>query len=206
MVITKKFIWLHFPKCAGTETQRLLQTVLKPSSEVTFDPHDQNNVIWHHSIANRQEFDKDFKVGNRDVICNIRRLPAWLLSRVHYGYSRAPTLKVTRSMLLSGEFAVADGITVKADWHAKLYSSSPVAHWIRTEHLAQDFKRVFSLYTDLSGVNVIDLVRKTNVTPISYIPSVEFYFSKQDLAILYASNPVWATIERKVYGDLYTIS
>jgi hypothetical protein len=206
VVISDKFVWLHFPKCSGSETERLLRAIFGTSPGTTFDPLNANNVIWHHSIADRRAFDKAFDPGSRDVLCNIRRLPTWILSRVHYEYSRSPGLKVTRSMLVAGEFFEADGFKSKADWYAKSYTAVPVTRWIRTENLAKDFIDTFSTYTDLSAMNVADMIRRTNVTAIPYIPEVAFHFSRQDLEGLYASNPIWTNIERSVYGNLLEVS
>lgn len=206
MIISDRFVWLHFPKCAGNEMERLLKIHFGNDPSTKFDKIDPKNMIWHQSIAQRKVADPSFDISGRDIICNFRRLPSWILSRVHYEYSRSPQLKVTRPMLLAGEFFESSGFHSKADAYAKMYNSTPVTHWIRTERLAEDFKRVFSHYTDLSVVDFASQVKKTYATTIEYIPEVEFWFSKSDLEKLYEANPIWAGIERAVYGDVYKIA
>lgn len=201
MIVGKDFIWLHFPKCAGTETEQILRRNFGADPGIAFDPIDRLNVIWHHSIPFRKANDRTFDVGNRAVICNIRRLPSWLLSRVHDEYVRSPQHVVTREMFTSGKFFRVDGHVMSADDFMKRYTTYPVTHWIRTEHFAADFTAVFSRYLDLSGIDVGSEIKRTNVNAMNYIRDVEFYFTPDELAGLYRANPLWADMERQVYGE-----
>jgi hypothetical protein len=205
MVISDRFLWLHFPKCSGTETERLLKLAFGKDGVTRFDLIDPAHVIWHHSINQRRAYDKSFTTDGRDIICNIRRLPNWLLSRVHYEYVRSPNRRVTRKMLLNGEFYEASGKISNADVYAGLYSNPKVTHWVKTENLVDDLKNVLSKYTDMSGVDLTTEVRRTNVAPIDYIRDVGFYFTENDLKSLYATNPQWAALEREIYGDIFSL-
>jgi hypothetical protein len=203
MIISDKFAWLHFPKCAGSETERFLKQNFGSNPAVAFDPVNPANVIWHHSINDRIKYDPAFRLDGRAVICNIRRLPAWLLSRIHFEYHRSPQFRVTREMFTAGQFFESSGFLSKADSYAKKYSHPEVTHWIRTERLAEDLQSTFSEYLDLSGIDIASQLRRGNVTQIRYIPEIEFYFTKDEVQALYDANPIWAGIERKVYGQLY---
>src|SRR5512138_3887860 len=103
MIISPDFVWLHFPKCAGSAVEGALRILLAGRAGLSFDPIDPSNVIWHHNVAERENYDRSFSLGERRVLCGFRRLPTWLLSRVHFEASRGPHHRtVTRKMLLQG--------------------------------------------------------------------------------------------------------
>jgi len=202
MIIVKDFIWLHFPKCAGTETEQILRRNFGTDSTIAFDAINPLNVIWHHSIPFRKENDRSFDVGGRAVICNIRRLPSWLLSRVHDEKARSPHLVVTREMFAQGKFFRVDGHIMSADDFMKRYTAYPVTHWIRAENFSDDFSSVFSRYLDLSGIDMTSQIKRTNTNPMNYIRDPEFWFTPDELEELYRANPVWAEMEQQVYGSV----
>lgn len=208
MIIGERFVWLHFPKCAGTEVEAILRELLKNDKRVMFDDLDpkSNKVIWHQNIAQREAMDPTFILGERDVICNFRRLPYWLLSRIHYEKARSPHIVVTRDMfLIKGQFLGRDSVISSADQVAKKYSSRPVKHWLRTENLETDFIAVFSKYIDLDSLDVKNRFRRKNKGVLRYIQDLEFYFKPHELEKLYFYNPLWASIERSIYGDILTL-
>ena len=146
MIVGREFIWLHFPKTAGTETEAILRRNFESDSSVVFDAIDPANVIWHHSIPLRQKHDPSFEVGGRKIISNIRRLPNWLLSRVHAGKFSLPHMVFTREMFVKGRFFRYDGEIVSADDIMRRYTTHPVTHWIRAENFLEDFKAAFGPY------------------------------------------------------------
>jgi hypothetical protein len=202
MIVGKDFIWLHFPKCAGTETEQILRRNFAGDHNIAFDAIDPERVIWHHSIPIRKQYDPTFDVRGRAVICNIRRLPNWLLSRVHDEKVRSPHLVVTREMFARGRFFRLNGQVLSADDLMNRYTAYPVTHWIRTENFPADFLAVFSKYLPLSGIDPASEFKQANTNKMDYIRDVEFYFTRDELALLYRANPVWADMERKVYGTL----
>ena len=201
MVIGENFIWLHLPKCAGTETELVLRRHFEGKAGLAFDEGNPQKVIWHHSIAQRERLDPRFRANGRAVICNIRRLPAWLLSRVHAGKNWRPDLVVTREMLLAGRVFRRDGTMVSADDILGRYIVPPVTHWLRTEALAADFVSVFGQYLDVSGIDAASFAQR-NMSEVAYIRDVPFWFTGAELAALYRANPAWAAVERAVYGSL----
>lgn len=205
MIISDDFVWLHFPKCSGSATEHVLHAIAKDNPTVAFDPIDPKNVIWHQSIAQREKHDQGFTLGTRKVICNIRRLPTWLLSRIHFEHARPPHHTATREMLAAGKFYENNGFLSGADDYAKHYSQPRVDHWIRTEHFTADMQRVFSQYFELGANEIKDRAKVVNASKIKYIPEIGFYFTKADLDKLYEANPLWAQIEMSVYGCLSTV-
>jgi hypothetical protein len=142
------------------------------------------------------------------VISSFRRLPYWMLSRVHYEASRPPYYAVSRAMLLRGEFFHQNGQVGRADDYARHYGEAEVARWIRMEHLAEDFERQFGdlLGSQVTRAAVRKLRRVVNGTRLNYVRSLGFYFTPQELAALYDANPAWAARERELYGDVLRLT
>lgn len=198
MIIGPDFVWLHFPKCAGTACQAALRILLAGRPDIHFDELNPSNVIWHEPVFVRQQRDPTLDVSHRRIICNFRRLPSWLLSRVHYEVSRSARRAPTRAMLLKGCFYEQDGLINTPDKYLVYRTKPRVDTWVRTEHLAEDLSAAFGLEKHL----VEQTLTTSNETVIPYVKSLAFWFSDEELCSLYAANPVWAELEKKVYGSL----
>lgn len=195
MIIGPDFIWLHVPKCGGTSVERCLQQALAKRPDVHFDTiNPREAVIWHQNIAARKKYDPGFDPSGKRIVACIRRLPGWLLSRVHFEAARPPKkLVVTREMLVRGEFFESSGYHHKADNMIRKYNNPEVDQWIRIENLRDDLSNFF-------GFDVGEVPR-VNETKINYIKNLDFWFTPDEIRRLYEQNPVWASIERKAYGD-----
>jgi hypothetical protein len=193
MIVGKDFVWLHFPKCAGTSMEKALH-VLMPGA--TFDPIDPNNVIWHDSITRRKERDPRFEVGNRRIISAFRRLPHWVLSRVHFEAFRPPHHTVTRDMFVRGEVFERNGDRRTADDYFQQFNTPPVTHWIRVEKVEDDMATAF----DLPVERIRASLKHANAAKNPIIKSLAFWFRPEELRGLYAANPHWAAKEAELYG------
>lgn len=205
MIVGKHFVWLHFPKCAGHAVEQAIRSVLGKDEHAAFDSAD--SIGWHDSLGDRGRRGGVPVLAAREVVCGFRRLPHWILSRVHYEASRAPYLSATRDMLVRGEFFQRNGQVGRADDFASHYAASGVDRWIRTEHLADDFLAAFE---DLIGPGLARaatrrLRRIVNGTRLNYVRDLEFHFTAEELEGLYAANPAWAERELALYGDLLTV-
>lgn len=194
MIVGPDFIWLHFPKCGGTSVEVALREVFAHDRRVAFDPIDLTNVIWHHSIREREKHDPSFNPAGKRVISCFRRLPTWLLSRVHFEAWRSPKLVPSRQEFLSGKFYEANGFLNSADRVLARYTSPQIDQWIRVENLNEDFAKAFGV------ANFI--VKKINEAKVSFIKKESFWFTPDDLRRIYESNPKWAEMEFRVYGNL----
>lgn len=205
MIVSDRWIWLHVPKCAGTATEKILHVAFGADPSVRFDAVGPNHpVIWHDGLADRAARDPGFAVGGRAVVANIRRLPMWLLSRVHFEAQRyGPAALVSRAVLCSGRFRPVPKGVVKplrtADEELSRYAPG-VTHWLRTEHLVEDVGRAFGIEVPLREGR-----DKVNATTPDYVKDLAFWFTGNELAALYAANPLWAEIEAQVYGGLMTL-
>jgi hypothetical protein len=192
------FIWLHLPKCAGTSLEAALREIWANNPAYRFDVRDPQNVIWHENVARRRKRDPSFELAGRRIIANFRRLPHWLLSRVHYEAQRPPHHVVTREMLLRGDVFEQSGALNRADQYALNYNMPPVDCWIRTENLVEDAAKAFGLDPAILAAKL----QRKNVGALNYINSLDFWFTKQELAGLYAAAPHWAELELRIYGSL----
>jgi hypothetical protein len=74
MVIGERFAWVHMPKTGGDATYQMFAAV--PGLIRFSDPLDSNDK--HASFWERES-----EVAGKQLVMNIRRLPAWTLSAAH---------------------------------------------------------------------------------------------------------------------------
>ncbi|QND65754.1 hypothetical protein HB777_18790 [Mesorhizobium loti] len=195
MIIGPDFVWLHFPKCAGSSLELALRDLLANRSDIHFDDIDDVSSHWHNSISQRQESNPSFDPSGKLIIACVRRLPSWIISRVQFEATRHDQLVASREMIVSGKFFEPGGEVNSADDYMTLYSD--VSRWIRIENLVEDVASIFDLRADVVATSLAK--HTTRVTP--YIKDPKFWFTDDEIANLYASNPLWASVEDRVYGD-----
>ena len=199
MIIGKSFIWLHFPKAAGTTTESALLQNFNGDPSIVFDETGQGMPIWHETIEERERR-TGASLAGKDLVANIRRLPAYIVSKVHYTESLNPEIRHTREHLLTGRFMEADGWKNSADALLEHYDYTSISHWLRTENLKEDFVSVFGQYLDLTGKDFSALSRQMNSN--DYSRDLAKWYSRREMKRLYRKNPLWAKLERRVYGNL----
>jgi hypothetical protein len=208
MIYSKDFVWLHFPKCAGTKIERLFATYFSNEKEITQDligPQRKLPVLWHDSIAQREARDPGFVLGDRTVICSIRRLPSWLVSRYNFEYKRSPQLDYRPERLLVGRFLEQHGRENHADSYARKYLPMSIlesgeVRFIRTEYFEDDFKSVFGDYIDISRIPDREFSKKENVTENNVPLDIRNKLDK-NRKILYGVCPYWKMVEDVAYLD-----
>lgn len=199
MIIGPDFIWLHFPKTGGTAIELFLSKYFADHNGVHFDEMDPQNVIWHENIRDRATRSAGFSRDGRKVICGIRRLPAWVISRVTYEAQRPPYRVASRAMIERGAFFENDGAISRADSYFQYYLSGGVDTWIRNEFLEEDITSGFGI--DINEVR--SLLTKENQSV--RIQDSGFWFTPEQIERLYESNPIWASHEQRIYGSLDTL-
>lgn len=207
MIQGQNFVWLHIPKCAGHTVEMALRAGLLGRPDVKFDRRFPEYEGWHDGVMARRVRDQGFDAAGKRIIAGFRRLPHWILSRTHYEVARRPHRCATREMICRGEFFESSGEILSADDLLRQYalnSGDPpyVDQWIRAEHLHDDFWNAFH---DIIGARKIfvewQLGRTRNPTRIDYVRNTSFHFRRDELAELYARNPVWTSVERRLYGS-----
>ncbi|MDE0591039.1 hypothetical protein OU789_13960 [Halocynthiibacter sp. C4] len=195
MIIHEDWIWLHFPKCAGTYIENSLRSNFGEGN-AKFDKIDpEGEVIWHHSLSQRKAFDPTFEPNGKRVISAFRRLPTWLLSRIHFELSRPPNHVTSRSMFEQGKFYENTGYINQADALLSFFEPAKITDWLRQENLEADLKNVFGDTFKISK-------KRRNITKSDYVKQLDFWFTSTQLNALYAANPLWAELEAQLYGDI----
>jgi hypothetical protein len=77
-----------------------------------------------------------------------------------------------------------------------------VDRWLRAEEIAEDFLAFIAEFTDLTDEMKEQVRDVGRVNVNTYERSLESWFTAEQIRELYASNPLWAQVEERVYGDL----
>jgi hypothetical protein len=80
-----------------------------------------------------------------------------------------------------------------------------VDRWIRMEELAQDFTDFISELTDVSAEDRARIASFDSVNVLDYDHDIRHWFTPDQVRRLYHNNPLWASVEERVYGDLSLI-
>lgn len=208
MIYTDNFVWLHFPKCAGTTIEKIFKKYAHLITGIHLDPTgiDADKIVaWHDTVSQRENRDSNFSLGERVVICAFRRLPSWLASRYAFEVGRSPNLPHSRELLLKGQFLEQSGETNHADTYARSYIPPEILNrgrirFIRTEHFKDDFYSAFHDLTDISFITPADLKNKANEGK-AQILSETLAFLERERETLYVNCPYWKSIETHVYGQ-----
>lgn len=208
MIYTDKFVWLHFPKCAGSKTEQLFKKYFSEEDGVFQDivnPEFDPAISWHDTIDERENRDATFKLGSRTVICQFRRLPAWLESKFNFEASRNSNLILKPELLLEGRFPESSGHNNHVDvyinkWLPPKILKSSNLKIIRTENFKLDFKMVFSQFIDISRIPEWEYDKLVN-SSTSILPSDIKHKLYNNKAELYEKCPRWSLVEEMAYGN-----
>ena len=209
MIYNEKFVWLHFPKCAGTKIEHLFAEYFSNQAGL-FQDHftiDKDpSVSWHDSIADRKKRDHSFEPGSRIIVCSFRRLANWLESRYNFEYLRSPKLPHRPEQLLEGRFLESTGYNNHADYYVKKYLPEEVlgtgrVRFLRTEFFESDFKSIFGDYMDISIIPDEKFKKKVNVSKTCLPDDIreQLYVKSRNI---YEACPYWQRVEALAYSDI----
>jgi|RhiMetdeSRZDD1v2_1073273.scaffolds.fasta_scaffold126183_4 hypothetical protein len=197
MVIGERFAWCHMQKTGGDVTLQLFN--LFPQLVVQADP--RNTQAKHASFAERED-----QIRGKLLACNIRRLPAWLLSwDQHHSQLRSLSADGT-PVVMSSPQQLAE--LPRADRRLAHFTDGGRFHidrWLRLEHLAEDFAGFIAHFADLTDDRRHDIEHYPQVNTLEYDHDLEHWFTPEQVRRMYESNPVWAALEERVYGDLVSL-
>jgi hypothetical protein len=194
MIVSQSFVWAHIPKTGGDATATMIARV--PRLVVLAD-HLRDNAK-HLPFAERRG-----SIEGRLLVANIRRLPDWALSHARHverfgafpdyqpaGHQRPDTVAQSSA----------------ADEHLNLIvGEHEVDRWLRQEHLADDLVTFLREVAELTAAeeHAVRSVGRVNDQRSALQrlrpPSPARFFTPEQIEALYASNPRWAEIERRVY-------
>jgi hypothetical protein len=195
MIVSQRFVWAHIPKTGGDATAAMIARVPRL---VLLADHPLDNAK-HLPFAERRG-----SIDGKLLVANMRRLPAWALSHARHveRYGAFPDYRPAGRQ-------EPDEVAARSAADELLESivgDFEVDRWIRQEHLTED---LVGLLREVAGLtpeeeDAIRSVGRVNdqrslvqrIRP----PSPERFFTTEQIEALYASNPRWAEIERRVYG------
>jgi len=194
MVIGERFAWCHMQKTGGDATLQMFK--LRPDLIVHADP--RNTEAKHATFAEREP-----EVSGKLLACNIRRLPAWLLSwDQHRSQNRARTKDGRLVPMSSPQEMAARPRGDRRLAHFTAAGRFEIDRWLRMEHLGDDFIAFVSEFAELSDADRHDIANYPPVNVLDYDHSIEHWFTPAQVREMYANNPAWAAIEERVYGGL----
>jgi hypothetical protein len=193
MVIGQRFAWGHLQKTAGDATLGLFR--LFPELILYSDPR---NVEEKHASFAARSADVDGKV----LAANFRRLPDWTLSWAQHRarYAKRPDGK--QSTMNSPHQMVE---VPRADKRLSILTDDGRYHidrWIRMENLTEDFIAFVSELTELTDQDRDRIASFERVNALDYDHEIAHWFTPEQIRRLYRNNPLWASVEERVYGDL----
>jgi hypothetical protein len=197
MVIGERFAWCHMQKTGGDATLQLFQ--LFPDLVVHADP--RNVQAKHASFAEREH-----QVQGKLLLCNIRRLPAWMLSW-HQHHSQFRSLGTDgKPVPMRSPQQLAE--LPRGDRRLAHFTDSgrfAIDRWLRMEHLAEDFTGFVSGLTELTEGDRYNISNYPSVNVLEYDHELEHWFTAEQVRLMYSNNPVWAELEQRLYGDLVSL-
>jgi hypothetical protein len=203
MIYSDEFIWIHFPKNAGTKIEHLFEIHYGDENIFQDELLDGAEPIWHDTIDDRSRRDSKFSVKNKDIIVCTRKLPSWLVSRFNFECTRTPELIHRPELLLDGKFLESNGFLNHADSYIEQYlpKATPKnkVRYIKVENFAEDFKNIFGDYVDVSKIPSVELEARSNES--RNIVSDEIKFELNNSTSLYEKCPLWKEMENLVYGQ-----
>jgi hypothetical protein len=193
MVIGDRFAWAHLPKTAGTATVAMFQAF----DDLVRFADSPDDVDAHARFRERPQ-----QIEGKLLVLNLRRLPAWVISRACY-VSRHGVYPDFEPIPLPGPQALAESSF--PDGRLELFTDGgrlEIDRWLRTESIEDD---VVSFVSELRGVTDDERARVRQVgrvNSLDYERDVSRWFTPAQIEQLYRSNPVWAAVEERVYGNV----
>jgi hypothetical protein len=188
MVVGDRFAWGHLGKTAGDATLGLFQ--LFPELIVFADAPTEN--AKHTRFSGRREL-----VEGKVLALNIRRLPSWVVS---FAIDRAAA---TGAPLWPAEELAGTDLPDRK-LHSWLDDGPGVDHWLRVEHLADDFLTFISVFAPVTRTRRwhvrVQALRRVNAH--KYDHRISRWLTRKQLAALYERNPLWKSIEQEMYSGI----
>ena len=194
MVIGNRFAWCHMQKTGGDATLELFR--LFPRLIVHADA--RNVEAKHATFAEREP-----EIRGKLLACNIRRLPAWTLSWDQHHSQKRAVRKDGTPVLMSSPQQMAE--RPRGDRRLAHFTDGgrfQIDRWLRVEYLPMDFTALVSELTDLTAGERHDVANHPRVNALEYDHEIRHWFTPEQVRLMYASNPVWAALEERVYGNL----
>ncbi len=192
MVSGETFAYGHIPKTGGDAVHAWLSQF--PGLQV--DPVNEGR---------KHDFFWERQVHKRIYALSIRRLPCWALSYLHelafhpraaqhYGIPPSDPVRPHFAQLLTPDRYLRE--------HQK--GNRRISVWLRMENLLDDLIAFIEEHIQPVTPQVRGRLQSVHTKgPARYDHNVDAFFTPEQMAALYARNPIWSAVEQQVYGSLY---
>lgn len=192
MVIGKDFAWAHLAKAGGEMTHALFRVF--PEVIEFADP--AQTVDQHTAFQDRPD-----QVEDKLRVLNLRRLPKWMIS-FHVWKSVVGLLPDFEQAPMLSPHQMADSNIADAFLIRYMQPEEPkIDVWIRTENMIEDFLAFIGDYVELTPEREEEVRNLPRVNEVAYDKAIDHWFSSAHIRLMYLRNPIWAAVERAVYGD-----
>jgi hypothetical protein len=192
MVVGRDFVWAHLPKAAGDMTLSLFELFpeLIVSADSCTEPEKHVRFSWRLD-----------DVSGKRRLMNIRRLPHWILSYTVFKAKRGLAPHHT-PLPMDSPRQMAESIAPDRSLVSYLdRGPRSIDVWFRVERLAEDFLAFVEELTEVEAKRRRLILTHRRLNDQSYDRKLSHWFTEELIAQMYESNPLWAWIEREVYGD-----
>ena len=192
VVIGDTFAYGHIPKTGGDAVHAWLSQIEGLEVDSVHDAR-KHEYFWHRGVRRGL------------YVLSIRKLPFWALSLLH---------ELAVQPAVAREYGIAADQTVRPE-HALLLRADecllqhqafgrPVGVWLRMENLFEDVIRLIDEHIrPVTPALRRQLLAVPTKGQRNYNHNVDAFFTAAQVANLYATFPVWAAVEREVYGSLH---
>lgn len=192
MVIGKDFAWAHLAKAGGEMTHALFKVF--PEVIEFADP--AQTVDQHTAFEDRPD-----QVAGKQRILNLRRLPSWMLS-FHVWKSIVGILPDFEQSPMLSPLQIAESNAADAFLVRYMPEEGPkIDTWIRTEYMIDDFLAFIRTQVEVTAEKEAIVRQLPRVNELVYDKVIDHWFSAAHIRLMYLRNPVWAAVERAVYGE-----
>ena len=196
MVIGEQFAWGHLEKTGGDATVDFFMAV--PELVRFADP--PSSPEKHCRFDSREP-----ETRGKVLALNIRRLPAWVLSRALH-VARYGTYPDWEPLSMPSPQQMAE----RSDGDQRLSEFTgdgklKIDRWLRTEFLGDDFLAFISEFIEVPESKrreILELAHERRGTPLQYDHDLDHWFSRDQIRTMYENNPAWSALERQLYGSL----
>jgi hypothetical protein len=192
MVIGETFAYGHIPKTGGDAVHSWLAQIdglqVDPLSEAR-----KHHYFWERDIRKSV------------YVLSIRRLPFWTLSYLHqlaFHPAAARHYGIPPDDTVQPEYAFA----LKPDEYLRQHQvgGREIGVWLRMEYLFDDVIRFIEEYIQPVTTHLRQrLLAVPTKGQRDYNHNVLDFFTPDQIAAVYARNPIWSAVETNVYGGLY---
>jgi hypothetical protein len=189
VIIAPRFLIGHIGKTGGDSAKLIVQALQLPDVQMIPIESPFKHCTFRQSGQ---------ALHDRELVLSIRRLPAFVLSQLHHRLIDGRLTKLPAAELICRDYM--------GDFYVRHYTDDgrlKIARWLRCEHLRADLSAYLARHFELSDEQKALLDTASTKDRLSYRHEVGAFLQPDQVRELYDNNPLWAAIEREVYGQLW---